>query len=67
MMSAIHPSTAGDMSRALQKLNWRLLPFLVTCYMSRIGSGQRRVAKLRCRLTWVSRTLHTESAQAFSS
>ena len=33
-MSAIHPSTAGDPVAALySKLNWRLLPFLVTCYM----------------------------------
>jgi sugar phosphate permease len=33
-MSAIHPSTAGDPASALySKLNWRLLPFLVTCYM----------------------------------
>ena len=33
-MSAIHPSTAGDAASALySKLNWRLLPFLVACYM----------------------------------
>jgi sugar phosphate permease len=33
-MSAIHPSAAGDPASALySKLNWRLLPFLVTCYM----------------------------------
>jgi sugar phosphate permease len=33
-MSAIHPSAAGDPAAALySKLNWRLLPFLVTCYM----------------------------------
>jgi len=33
-MSAIHPSTAGnDVSALYSKLNWRLLPFLVTCYM----------------------------------
>src|ERR1700730_5872603 len=33
-MSAIHPSTAGDDVSALySRLNWRLLPFLVTCYM----------------------------------
>jgi sugar phosphate permease len=33
-MSAIHPSTAGDAASALyNKLNWRLLPFLVACYM----------------------------------
>jgi D-galactonate transporter len=33
-MSAIHPSAAGDPATALySKLNWRLLPFLVTCYM----------------------------------
>ena len=33
-MSAILPTTAGDTTSALyNKLNWRLLPFLVTCYM----------------------------------
>lgn len=34
-MSAIHPlTTGGDPASALySKLNWRLLPFLVTCYM----------------------------------
>lgn len=33
-MSAIHPSTTSDESTALYtKLDWRLLPFLVTCYM----------------------------------
>jgi MFS family permease len=33
-MSAILPSTAGDAASALySKLNWRLLPFLVACYM----------------------------------
>jgi sugar phosphate permease len=33
-MSAIHPSAAGDPAAALySKLNWRLLPFLVACYM----------------------------------
>jgi sugar phosphate permease len=33
-MSAIHPSAAGDPASALySKLNWRLLPFLVACYM----------------------------------
>lgn len=33
-MSAIHPSAAGDPASALySKLNWRLLPFLLTCYM----------------------------------
>jgi D-galactonate transporter len=33
-MSAILPTTAGDSTSALyNKLNWRLLPFLVTCYM----------------------------------
>lgn len=33
-MSAIHPSTAGDAASALySKLNWRLLPFLIACYM----------------------------------
>src|SRR5471030_3232204 len=33
-MPAIHPSTASDHVAALyNKLNWRLLPFLVTCYM----------------------------------
>ena len=33
-MSAIHPSAVGDPAAALySKLNWRLLPFLVTCYM----------------------------------
>ncbi|WP_027213565.1 MFS transporter [Burkholderia sp. WSM2232] len=33
-MSAIHPSAAEDLSSALySKLNWRLLPFLVACYM----------------------------------
>ncbi|MFM0501473.1 MFS transporter [Paraburkholderia caffeinilytica] len=33
-MSAILPSTAGDSAAALySKLNWRLLPFLVACYM----------------------------------
>ncbi len=33
-MSAIHPSAAGDPAAALySRLNWRLLPFLVACYM----------------------------------
>jgi sugar phosphate permease len=33
-MSAIHPSKAGDAASTLySKLNWRLLPFLVVCYM----------------------------------
>ena len=33
-MSAIHPSAIGDSASALySKLNWRLLPFLVACYM----------------------------------
>ncbi|CAG4915812.1 MFS transporter [Paraburkholderia saeva] len=33
-MSAIYPSTTRDGAAALySKLNWRLLPFLVTCYM----------------------------------
>ncbi|AFT88436.1 MFS transporter [Paraburkholderia phenoliruptrix] len=33
-MSAIHPPVAGDAAAALySKLNWRLLPFLVACYM----------------------------------
>jgi sugar phosphate permease len=33
-MSAIHPAAAGDSVAALySRINWRLLPFLVTCYM----------------------------------
>lgn len=33
-MSAIHPSITADSASALYtKLNWRLLPFLVICYM----------------------------------
>ncbi|MFT4066930.1 MFS transporter [Paraburkholderia sp.] len=33
-MSAIYPSAAGNPASALfSKLNWRLLPFLIACYM----------------------------------